>query len=411
VADPPKPHSTPSSLAANAVHLRPSLASAADDAPTPTSTTTPRLSPEADLSGALHEVSNALTVVLGWIERARAEAGSPEGVEHALGIAASRATQARDIVRRAIGAEVAAELPRSVAALLHEAALGLEPELRNKGTQLHTTVDARVEHQLVEPAPQLLQILTNLLLNAVAMTPRGGTLRVDARPSGQQVVFGVSDEGPGIPAHRRDTLFSSGISTRPGGAGIGLRHSAALARAFGGELSLADSVIGARFELRWPLGAPLSELAPDSRTEPGTPSAPPARPSSEARLPLPPRRPSPLDGAKILLVEDDEAVIDLLDTALTARGADVTSIRGRGELSGALAQGPFDAALFDLSPISDDVEGALSSVREQSGALRVVLISGSAEQMPALPEAWVSAWVRKPFEVSEIVRALEKQKG
>ena len=47
----------------------------------------------------------------------------------------------------------------------------------------------------------------------------------------------------------------------------------------------------------------------------------------------------------------------------------------------------------------------------QSGALRVVLISGSAEQMPALPDAWVSAWVRKPFEVSEIVRALEKQKG
>ena len=66
--------------------------------------------------------------------------------------------------------------------LLHEAALGLEPELRNKGTQLETTVEARVEHQLVEPAPQLLQILTNLLLNAVAMTPRGGTIRVESEP-------------------------------------------------------------------------------------------------------------------------------------------------------------------------------------------------------------------------------------
>ncbi len=405
MADPPQPHLTPASLATAAAKLPP------DDARPPASATTPRLSPEGDLSGALHEVSNALTVVLGWIERARTEASSPEGVEHALGIAASRATQARDIVRRAIGAEVPAELPRGVGALLHEAALGLEPELRAKGIQLHSTVDPRVEHLLVEPAPQLLQILTNLLLNAVSMTPRGGIVRVDAVISRQQALFSVTDEGPGIPVERRGTLFSAGVSTRPGGAGIGLRHSAALARAFGGELSLADAPKGARFELRWPLGAPLSELPPDSRTEPSVPAAPPPRPSSEARLPLPPRRPSPLDGAKILLVEDDEAVIDLLDTALTARGADVTSIRGRGELRGALLQGPFDAALFDLSPISDDVEGALSSVREQSGALRVVLISGSAEQMPTLPDAWVSAWVRKPFEVSEIVRALEKTKA
>jgi CheY-like chemotaxis protein len=400
----------PTSLATAAAKLHGTAAVQPDEAPIPASSTMPRLAPEGDLSGALHEVSNALTVVLGWIERARAESGSPEGVEHALGIAASRATQARDIVRRAIGAEVAAELPRSVGALLHEAALGLEPELRRKGIQLHSTVAERVEHLLVEPAPQLLQILTNLLLNAVSMTPREGTIRVDAALAGQQVLFGITDEGPGIPEHRRDTLFSAGISTRPGGAGIGLRHSAALARAFGGELSLGDAARGARFELRWPLGAPISERAPDSHTEPGFTAAPPARPSSEARLPLPPRRPSPLDGAKILLVEDDEAVIDLLDTALTARGADVTSIRARGELRGALLQGPFDAALFDLSPISDDVEGALSSVREQSGALRVLLISGSAEQMPALPDAWVSAWVRKPFEVSEIVRALEKQK-
>ncbi|MEO7329812.1 MAG: ATP-binding protein, partial [Minicystis sp.] len=363
----------------------------------------------AGLAEALHEVSNALTVVIGWIERARAESSSPEGVEHALGIAASRATQARDIVRRAIGAEVSADLPSSVGALIHEATLGLEPELRNRGARLQTTIAPRIEHLLVEPAPQLLQILTNLLLNAISMTTRHGAIRVDAVLAGQQILFSVTDEGPGVPEGRRDTLFSAGISTRPGGAGIGLRHSAALARAFGGELSLAASSKGARFELRWPLGAPLSDRAPDSHTDPGYPPAPLARPSSEARLPLPPRRPSPLVGAKILLVEDDEAVIDLLDTALTARGAEVTSIRGRSELDAALTQGPFDAALFDLSPIRDDVEGALSSVREHSGALRVVLISGSAEQMPALPEAWVSAWVRKPFEVSEIVRALEKK--
>ena len=116
-----------------------------------------------------------------------------------------------------------------------------------------------------------------------------------------------------------------------------------------------------------------------------------------------------LYGSRVLLVEDDEAVIDLLDTALTARGADVVSIRSHRDLGPALAAGPFDVALFDISPIRDDIEGALSSVREANSALRVVVISGSAVQMPSLPAEWVAAWVRKPFEVGEIIQALGPQ--
>jgi DNA-binding NtrC family response regulator len=118
-----------------------------------------------------------------------------------------------------------------------------------------------------------------------------------------------------------------------------------------------------------------------------------------------------LYGARVLLVEDDEAVIDLLDTALTARGADVVSIRSGRELGPALAAGPFDVALFDISPIREDIEGALSCVRKANSALRVVVISGSAVQMPSLPAEWVAAWVRKPFEVGELIQALGLQRS
>src|SRR6185295_14256261 len=118
-----------------------------------------------------------------------------------------------------------------------------------------------------------------------------------------------------------------------------------------------------------------------------------------------------LNGARILLVEDDDAVIDLLDTALTARGADVVSIKTHGELSTALHNGPFDAALFDISPIRDDIEGALAAVRKASGDVHVVLISGSTVQVPRLPSDWVAAWVRKPFEVGEVIQALEPKWG
>jgi DNA-binding NtrC family response regulator len=120
-------------------------------------------------------------------------------------------------------------------------------------------------------------------------------------------------------------------------------------------------------------------------------------------------RTMPLAGARILLVEDDDAVVDLLDTALTARGADVVSVRHRRDLPRAVATGRFDAALFDISPIQDDVRGAVALVRNARTAgddLRVVLISGSAAHMPEMPDTWVSAWVRKPFEVAEILHAI-----
>jgi CheY-like chemotaxis protein len=373
----------------------------------------------AGLAEALHEVSNALTVVMGWIERARAESSSPEAVERALDVAFGRAAQARIIVRRAIGAEVPESAPRSASAVLGEAVLGIEPEARRCSLEIEVIAAPGVEPLLLDEATHVVQILTNLLLNAISVSPPGTTVSVDARPfsRGHGVVFGVSDEGPGVPRHRRSTLFTSGVSTRQGGAGIGLRHAAGLARLAGGELSLAETLSGARFELRWPakVELPSRGSSPDFEKSIAEKSA--HLDAVLAELALPPRRADvakttgarahdALKGARILVVEDDDAVIDLLDTALTARGADVISVRRRSDLGAALAGGRFDAALLDISPIQDDVPGALATVRSASGALRVVLISGSAAHLPDVPTGWVSAWVRKPFEVAEILAAL-----
>lgn len=368
----------------------------------------PPADPTRDLGAALHEVSNALTVVLGWIERARGgldEPGATPEVQRALDIASSRAAQARGIVRRAIGAETGPEPHASVALLVDDALTGIEPEMERAGLSASGHAAPDVAERTVANAPTVLQILTNLLLNATAMAPRGTAVRVEARAAEPgHVLLSVADEGPGIPRELRATIFDSGVSTRPGGAGIGLRHAAKLARTLGGQLSLAPSAIGARFELLWP------EASPEA-PEDDCPT--PVHVAHVAALPVFIRvsRAMPLEGQRVLLVEDDDAVVELLDTALTARGADVVSIRRRDQLSGALATGPFDAALFDISPIQDDVCGALASTRLSSESVRVVLISGSAQQMPALPDDWVSAWVRKPFEVSEILHAITPIQG
>lgn len=372
-----------------------------------------------DLAGALHEVSNALTVILGWIERAREARG--DGLGRALDIAASRARDARAIVRGAIGAKVMPDAgdrgapEDALGDLVEDAVTALEPEARSAGVLLRATVEPLVTWHLVPEAGPLVQVLTNLVLNAIAMSPRGGTVQISAAADGAGAVVVVTDEGPGVPAERRATLLSDGISTRPGGAGIGLRHSAALAASAGGELRLAPSERGARFEVRWPLAAEGQQPsalprggATTSRSSdvPGgvVETAPP--PSSIA-----PTRRAPgilLEGLRVLLVEDDEAVVELLDTALTARGAIIVSVRDVVDLPGALASGPFHAALLDISPMEKDIRGTVAAVRSASPAARLIVMSGSALSVPALQEECGASWVRKPFEVREIVDVLAR---
>ncbi|WP_437675609.1 hybrid sensor histidine kinase/response regulator [Sorangium sp. So ce131] len=365
-----------------------------------------------ELAVALHEVSNALTVIVGCIERAQGEHGAE--VSRALGLAASRARDARRLIRRAIGAGAEArpagdaeavsaplvEPARLLGEIIDDVVTGLEPEARRAAIALRAAIEPAVARVAVHGGASVVQILTNLLLNAVALSPRGSAVRVDARRDGDAVVIGVADQGPGVPPSRRATLLSSGVSTRPGGAGIGLRHSAALAEAAGGALALVPSDEGARFELRWPAegsrpagGAPSDEEVEDA----------PAVPQS-ATSPLPG---TVLEGVRILVVEDDEAVVDLLDTALTARGASIVSVRSAVQLEGALASGPFQAALLDISPIEQDVLGTVSAVRSANPDVRLVVMSGSAGAAPLPPDCGVS-WVRKPFEVREIVEALTR---
>jgi CheY-like chemotaxis protein len=342
--------------------------------------------PERDLAGALHEVSNALTVVLGWLECAQEEMPSGGVARRAVDIAMSHAKLGRRLARRAIGddSDVIAE-EADLDSLVREVMTGVEREALRRRITLMIDVDATSRAKLVKGAPSLFQVMTNLLLNAIAMSPEGSTVTVESRAQGDEARLAVIDCGPGVPAAKRSSIFQGGHSSRAGGAGVGLRHAHALATSQGGTLSLAESTRGARFEARWPL-VPLRPPMARISTMPGM----------------------SLEGVRILLLEDDDAVIGLLSTALSLRGASVHAARTTGELQTAIEQQKFDAALLDLSPILADVGGALAKVRSHSPKAKVVLISGSAAEVPTAAHELMAAWVRKPFEVGEILAVLRQ---
>ena len=335
----------------------------------------------ADLAGALHEVSNTLTVVLGWLDAAKTQVQSG-GVHDAIDVALTHARLGHAIARRAIGADVSdAHVTRSALSIARDAVLGVGQEARRRGVIVEVR-DHAAEDLLVVAAPVAQQILVNLLLNAIHFSPDGGAVALLVESSRGQMRFCVADAGPGIALDRIEALFTSGDSTRPGGAGIGLRHAHALAKEHGGMLSLArTSPAGSEFELVWPVG-----------------DAP-----SRAHRTVPPQM---LDGLRVLLLEDDPAVQALVDLGLTTRGATVATASTREELTAMIGKGVFDVALLDLSPLGKTPATVLALLQSRCPSLRVVVISGSVA--PDVDAPNIAAWVRKPFEVRELVEALAR---
>jgi PAS domain S-box-containing protein len=111
-------------------------------------------------------------------------------------------------------------------------------------------------------ADQMHGALSNLVRNAVEAMPGGGTIRVEARTDNDQVVLVVSDTGPGIASQVREHLFEPLHSTKPMGVGLGLVTARTFIEAHGGRITHADTVTGARFEIRLPCPQPARESSP-----------------------------------------------------------------------------------------------------------------------------------------------------
>jgi signal transduction histidine kinase len=138
----------------------------------------------------------------------------------------------------------------------------IEPQCREKGLEPRIDLTADSIVVVTDPA-KLRQILLNLLNNACKFTDTG-TVSLRVRRENEDVVFAVSDTGPGIAAEHYDKIFEpftqvdQSTTRQKGGAGLGLPVSRRLAHLLGGDLVM-DSELGkgSTFTLRLPLHSRL----------------------------------------------------------------------------------------------------------------------------------------------------------
>ena len=158
---------------------------------------------------------------------------------------------------------------------LHTALLDLAPLLREIVEAHQPQAQERGVKLMLETPPslpfveadrdRLVQVLSNLLGNALRYVPQQGHITVQARSEGREIIVSVSDDGPGIPPQDLPYLFERfwrGDRARrqaTGGSGLGLTIARALVHAHGGRL-WAESVEGTGSTFAFVLPVSLNSL-------------------------------------------------------------------------------------------------------------------------------------------------------
>ena len=271
------------------------------------------------------------------------------------------------LLRQAVEANRGYGLPRGVTLKLIE----LEPDL-----------------EIEIDADRFIQVVNNLVSNAIKYSPEGGRVEVGARAQAAGVRIHISDHGDGIPEAFRERLFArftqadSSDRRAKGGTGLGLSIAKAIIERFGGQIGF-ETAEGQGTTFYFDL--PATALSADEQ-----PTVMPKR---------------------VLVCEDDPMFADLIGEMITRRGSSARLVHTVAALKEALAEEPFDTLILDLLLPDGDGIAVLRGLRSapETATLPVIIVSARAEEAHAEVNGSVLGildWIGKPINPHRLTQAL-----
>ena len=295
--------------------------------------------------GIAHDFNNILTAILGNVSLAKLYAGENEKLATRLDNAEKASLRAQDLTQQLLTFSKGGTPVKQTASLKELIQESVDFSLRGSNVKCELDLEEDLWPGHID-AGQISQVIHNLIINADQAMPNGGILRVTAVNTdlkddqrarflslhqGRYVHITISDEGVGIEEERLQKIFDPYFTTKPQGSGLGLFTSYSIIKKHDGHIEVQSTVgEGTRFSIYLPAStevAAQSKPAPDSTAE-GT--------------------------GKILVMEDEESLIEVIGSMLEHYGYDVVFAYDGDATLSAYQQAsdigaPFDAIILDLT--------------------------------------------------------------
>jgi signal transduction histidine kinase/CheY-like chemotaxis protein len=345
-------------------------------------------------AGAAHSLNNVLTMILGrtqlLLERAHDQEGRGELLEiQRVAIVGAQMVRRLQVFERVPHQGEAVET--DVNGPVRDAAEMTRFVWRDQAEAIGQVVDVVKELGDVPPVncnpDELRQVCAELILNAFDAMPRGGLITLRTELKQDRVVITVVDTGEGMPEETVRRVFDPFFTTRgEGHVGLGLSLARDCVERYHGSLVVESKPgVGSEFAL----ALPVSEIA---------------------RIEQPNRLPTPERPVRILIIDDEPAVRDIVAKFLAFRGYEVEVADGGPEGLDAYQTKGFDLVLTDLGMPGMSGWQVAREVKRLKPQTLVILMTGwSADLDPdKVKESGVDCIVHKPFDVDEIEKLVRE---
>jgi signal transduction histidine kinase len=365
------------------------------------------------LATVSHELRTPLNAITGWAQLLRAgKIGADDrrkAVETICHNAKSQARLIEDLldVSRIITGKLRLDLrPVSVASIIEAAADVVRPAAEAKGIALAVMTGA--DRTVICDPQRLQQVVWNLLSNAIKFTPKGGCVSAALTDAGGDIQIAVSDTGEGVKPEFLPYVFdrfrqADGSSTRAhGGLGLGLAIVRHLVELHGGTVNAesAGAGRGATFTIRLPGASVVNDAPAELRPSPLAGYA-----SAQDALPA-------LDGARVLVVDDEPDTLEMMVYVLERCGAEARAASSVAEAIAALGEWPPDVIVSDIGLPDEDGYALMDRIRslegERGGRLPAIALTAYArvEDRDRALAAGYQMHLTKPVDPGDLAQAV-----
>jgi signal transduction histidine kinase len=361
-----------------------------------------------------HELRAPLTAMLGWVTLVRGKRLDKESKDRALETVERNARTQKKLVEDLLdvssivtGNFSLAIEPTDLPSVIESAIESVRPEAEAKGVRLQKALDPAVHLFEIDPN-RFQQVIWNLVQNAVKFTPVGGAVEVRLRYLNGQAEIDVVDTGLGIAPEFLPFVFdrfrqaNGSITRKHGGLGLGLAIVRSLVEMHGGTVGVESAGVGQGSTFRITLPPP-SEKHPRE-------TLPMAKTGQNSITPdLTPK----LSGLRVLVVDDQDDMRDLLSTILRLEKAEVRTADSIDETMSIMAAWSPEIIISDIAMPGGGGYELIRRVRDSGCNVPAIAITARAgvEDTASSLAAGFQMHLHKPIEPHDLVVSIASLTG